>query len=77
MSDPLKSLEKAIKSLQEELQEQKEATTYTLSLLVLLAKELGLTKSRFSELSKEALKNLPKDLENQEFRKILKGFEES
>ncbi len=77
MNDRLKSLEKAIKTLQEELREQKETAIYTLSLVVLLAKELGLTKSRFSELSKEALKNLPKDLENQEFRKLMKGVVES
>ena len=74
MSNELKSLEKSIKVLQEELREQKETTIYMLSIIVLLAKELGLTKSRLSELSREAMKNLPKDMENQEFGKIMKGL---
>ncbi|MBI4549463.1 MAG: hypothetical protein HY714_00855 [Candidatus Omnitrophica bacterium] len=76
MSDAVKALEKAVRALQEELREQKEATTYALSLIVLLAKELGLDKKRFVELSREAMRNLPKDMENQEFRKLMEGLEE-
>lgn len=72
----MKALEKAVRALQEELREQKEATTYALSLIVLLAKELGLDKKRFVELSREAMRNLPKDMENQEFRKLMEGLEE-
>lgn len=75
MNNPSKALENAIKALQAELKEQKETTTYALSLLVLLAKELGLEKKRFSELSREAMKNLPRDMENQEFRKMMKRLE--
>lgn len=74
MSDQLKALEKAVKVLQEELKEQKEATIYALSLIVLLAKELGLPKSRLAELSREAMSHLPKDMENLEFRKMMKDI---
>ena len=77
MNDQLKALEKAIKVLQEELREQKETAIYTLSLLVLVAKEAGLPKSRLAELSKEALKHLPKDMENLEFRKMMKDIADS
>lgn len=72
MSDQLKQLEKAVKALQDDLKEQKEATLYALSLIVLLAKELGLSKSRLAELSREAMSHLPKDMENLEFRKMMK-----
>jgi hypothetical protein len=75
LSDPSKAVENAIKALQEELREQREATTYALSLIVLLAKELGLEKKRFAELSREAMKNLPRDLETQEFRKLMRDLE--
>ncbi|HLD49644.1 MAG TPA: hypothetical protein VJC08_00445 [bacterium] len=74
MSDQLKQLEKAVKALQDELKEQKEATLYALSLIVLLAKELGLPKSRLAELSREAMKHLPRDMENLEFRKMMKDI---
>ena len=76
-SDQLKQLEKAVKTLQEELKEQKEATIYALSLIVLLAKELGLSKSRLAELSREAMNHLPRDMENLEFRKMMKDIADS
>ena len=74
MNSQLKSLEKAMRALQKELQEQNKTMLYAFSFIVVLAKKIGLTKKQISELGKEALKDLDKVVEKQEFRKIMKNL---